>query len=171
MSDTIERENVVTLQGNPVTLLGPDLAVGASAPDFKVVDSGFAPVHLSDFRGKTVLISAVPSLDTGVCALQTKRFSEEAAALPEGVEVLTISMDLPFAQSRFCEAQKVDGIKVLSDHVWHSFGEAYGVMIKGMGLLARSVWVVDSDGRIAYREVVPEVTDHPDYEAALAAVR
>lgn len=168
---TAERHGIVTMKGNPVTLLGPDLGVGAPAPDFRAVDAGFAPVRLSDFRGKVVLISAVPSLDTGVCALQTKRFNDEVQRLPEGVEILTISMDLPFAQKRFCAAEKVDRVKVLADHVWREFGLRYGVLIRDMGLLARSVWVVGRDGKILYREIVPEVAQHPDYEAALAAVR
>ena len=166
-----ERTGLVTMKGTPLTLLGSAAEVGKRAPDFRVVDAGFKPVRLSDFKGKVVLISAVPSLDTGVCSLQTKRFNEEAAKLPKDVQVITISMDLPFAQKRFCEAEKVKNIPVLSDTVWRELGQNYGVVIKDMGLLARSIFVVGKDGRITYAQVVPELTNHPDYDAALAAAR
>ena len=165
----IERNGVVTARGNPLTLLGPELKVGQPAPAFEGVDGGFKPVKSSNFAGQVLLISAVPSLDTGVCAIQTKRFNEEAAKLPKDVVVLTISQDLPFAQARFCAAEKVGGIKVLSDHVSRSFGLGWGVLIKENGLLARSVWVVGRDGKIAYAQIVPELTQQPDYAAALAA--
>ncbi len=168
---TEEREGVVTMKGDPLVLLGPQLEVGDEAPGFTAVDRGLQPVSLSDFAGRTVLISAVPSVDTSVCSLQTKRFNEEAAALPEDVAVVTISMDLPFALDRFCGAEGIDRIQVLSDHAQASFGGAYGVLVKGLRLLARSVFVIDADGRIAHAEIVPELTDHPDYEAALATVR
>ena len=166
-----ERTGLVTIHGKPLTLLGPDLKVGDAAPDVRVVDSGFAEVKLSDFRGKTVLVSAVPSLDTPVCSIQTKRFNEEAEKLPDGVVVLTISMDLPFAQSRFCGAENIKKIKVLSDHVHREFGLMFGVLIQENALLARSVWVVSPQGRIAYRQIVSELTSEPDYAAALAAVK
>lgn len=166
-----ERTGVVTAHGSPITLLGPDLKVGDSAPDFTVVDEAFRPVRLGDFRGKTVLISAVPSLDTGVCSLQTKRFNDEAEKLPSGVAVLTVSTDLPFAQTRFCGAESIKNIRVLSDSVHRDFGLRYGVLIKDMGLLARSIWVIGPDGRIRYREIVSELTHHPDYDRALATVR
>ena len=166
-----EREGLVTVHGRPVVLLGCDTKVGDAAPDFRVVDAQFQPVRLSSFKGKPCLISAVPSLDTGVCALQTKRFNDEIRDLPPGVIVMTISADLPFAQKRFCEAEKVDRILVLSDHVWHEFGLSYGVLIKDMGLLARSIFVVGRNGHVAYREIVDELTNHPDYDAALAAIR
>jgi thiol peroxidase len=165
------RKGVVTMKGEPLTLLGPELHVGDRAPDFTAVDRQWHKVKLSDFAGKVVLISAVPSVDTSVCSLQTKRFNEEAAGLPASVAVLTVSQDLPFALGRFCSAEGVERIRVLSDHVDAGFGKAYGVLIKGMRLLARSVFVVDAEGRIAYLEIVPELTDHPDYEAALSAVR
>ena len=166
-----ERTDVVTARGNPLTLLGPDLPVGAAAPDFRVVDGQFQEVKLSDFRGKTVLISAVPSLDTSVCSEQTQRFDREAEKLPGNVVVLTISLDLPFAQSRFCDEESIERIQVLSDHMSRDFGQKYGVLIKEMALLARSVFVISPDGKIAYREIVPELTNHPDYDQALAAVR
>jgi len=168
--DVNERSGLVTIEGNPLTLLGSEIKVGDAAPDFRVVDEGFKPVKLSDFRGKVVLISAVPSLDTGVCAMQTKRFNDEVDKLPENVTVLTVSQDLPFAQKRFCESEKIAKVRVLSDHVWREFGLGYGVLIKDMGLLARAVFVVGADGRVAYCQIVPEVTTHPDYDAALAAV-
>lgn len=166
-----EHEGLVTLKGKPVVLLGTQVKSGDPAPDFRAVDPSFKPVALSGFRGKAVLISAVPSLDTPVCATQTRRFNQEAAGLGSGVQLITISMDLPFAQSRFCEAEKIKGILLLSDHVWREFGPAYGVLIKDMGLLARSIFVVDASGKVTYREIVREVAEEPDYDAALKALR
>ena len=166
-----ERKGVVTLQGNPMTLLGPTLRVGDPAPGFTVVDGKLAPVTLQDFAGKKKLISVVPSLDTPICELQTKRFHEEAARLPGGVAVLTVSMDLPFAQNRFCTTHGIDKIRVLSDYQSASFGMAYGVLIKEVRLLARAIFVVDAKDVIRYLQVVPEVGTHPDYDAALKAVR
>ncbi len=165
------KEGLVTMKGRPLVLLGAQLPVGATAPDFRVVDANFQPVSLGDFRGRPCLISVVPSLDTGVCALQTKRFNDEAANLPAEVVLLTISMDLPFAQKRFCEAEQVERLRILSDHVWREFGSRYGILIRDLGLLARSIFVIDRNGRIAYQQIVPELTEHPDYDAALAAVR
>ncbi len=166
-----EQAGRVTLNGNPLVLLGDQPGVGQEAPEFRVVDGAFKPVSLRDFAGKICLISAVPSLDTPVCSLQTRRFNTEADNLPPGVAVMTISMDLPFAQKRFCEAEKIGRVLVLSDHVWREFGMRYGLLIKGMGLLARAVYVLDGGGRIAYKELVPELTSQPDYDAALNAVR
>ena len=166
-----ERKGVVTFQGNPQTLLGPDVQVGQSGPDFTVVDKEFKPVKLSDFAGRVVVISAVPSLDTPVCSIQTKRFNEEAAKLAEMITVLTISEDLPFAQGRFCSSEEIEGHQVLSDSVGREFGQKYGLLIKGMMLLARSVWVIGKDGVIKYRQIVAELTEEPDYGAALAAVK
>lgn len=160
----------VTMRGKPVTLLGTTVKTDGIAPDFKVVDSTFAPVKLSDYKGQVVLISAVPSLDTGVCSLQTKRFNEEAAKMPSNVVILTISMDLPFAQKRFCEAEKVDRIKILSDCAWREFGQKYGILIKDMGLLSRSIWIIKPDGKVGYREIVSEISTHPDYDLALKNV-
>ena len=168
---TQERENVVTMKGDPLVLLGPALAAGDAAPGFTAVNRQLEPVGLSDFAGRPVLISAVPSVDTSVCSLQTQRFNQEAANLPEDVVLITISMDLPFALDRFCGAEGIDRIQVLSDHTQASFGEGYGVLLKGLRLLARSVFVIDADGTVAYAQIVPELTDHPDYDAALAAVR
>jgi thiol peroxidase len=168
---TQERTGVVTMQGSPLTLLGPELKAGDAAPDFTAVDRKLDKVGLSDLKGKTVLISAVPSVDTSVCSLQTQRFNKEAASLPDNVVVVTISQDLPFALDRFCGAEGIENLHVLSDHVDASFGLAYGVLIKELRLLARSVFVVGSDGKLKYLQIVPEVTEHPDYDAALRAVR
>ena len=165
-----ERTGVVTMKGAALTLLGPKLGIGDAAPDFRVVDAGFKEVRRSDFTGKPLLISVVPSLDTGVCSLQTKRFNEEATKLT-GVEVLTISQDLPFAQKRFCEAEKIGNTRVLSDHVRREFGLNYGVLIKENALLARSIFVIGKGGKLRYVEIVPELTQHPNYDAALSAAR
>jgi thiol peroxidase len=166
-----ERKGIVTLKGNPMTLLGPALGPGDRAPAFTVADGGLAPVSFADFAGKRKLISVVPSLDTPICELQTKRFHEEAAKLPEEVAVLTVSMDLPFAQTRFCTTHGIQKIRVLSDYRDAAFGLAYGVLIKEVRLLARSIFVVDAQDAIRYVQIVPEISSHPDYDAALAAVR
>ena len=168
---TQERTGVVTMQGSPLTLLGPELKVGDAAPDFTAVDRNLDKASLTDLKGKTVLISAVPSVDTSVCSLQTQRFNKEAAALPGKVVIVSISQDLPFALDRFCGAEGIENLHVLSDHVEASFGLAYGVLIKELRLLARSVFVVGPDGTLKYLQIVPEVTEHPDYDAALDAVR
>ncbi len=165
-----ERTGVITFQGNPLTLLGPELKVGDSAPEFSVVDGEFNPVKSAEFAGKVLLVSAVPSLDTPVCQLQTKRFNQEAEKLPRAVEVLTLSEDLPFAQGRFCGAEGISKVKVLSDHVSRDFGLSWGLLIKELSLLARAVAVVKG-GKVLHLEVVPEITEHPDYDAALAAAR
>jgi thiol peroxidase len=167
----LQRKGIVTIHGQPLTLLGPELKVGDKAPAARLADAEFKEVKLAEFRGKTVLISAVPSLDTPVCSIQTKRFNDEAEKLPENVVVLTISQDLPFAQSRFCGAEKIRKIRVLSDHVRREFGKRYGILIRENALLARSVWVISPDGKIAYREIVPELTREPDYIKALAAAK
>lgn len=166
----MERPNAVTFRGNPLTLIGNELKPGDPAPDATVIDQNLNPVNIHSFRGHTLLISVVPSLDTGVCSAQTKRFNEEASKLPESVKVLTISMDLPFAQKRFCGAENIDKIEVLSDHREGAFGQAYGTLVKELRILSRAVFVVDADGIIRYVEYVPEITQHPNYEAALQAV-
>ena len=166
-----ERQGGVTFKGNPMTVIGPQLKVGQRAPEFTVLAQDLSPVTLASSRGKVRLISVVPSLDTPVCDAQTKRFNEEAATLPAKVEVLTISMDLPFAQKRWCGTANVDRLTTLSDHREASFGTAYGTLIKDLRLLARSIFVVDADDTLQYVEYVPEVTSHPQYDAALAAVR
>jgi len=165
-----ERANAVTFQGQPLTLLGPELSAGDAAPDATLLGNDLSDVSLSGFRGKVCLISVVPSLDTGVCDAQTRRFNEAAAGLGENVVILTVSMDLPFAQARWCGAAGVDQVVTLSDHRTGAFGEAYGVLIKELRLLTRAIFVVDTEGVIRHVEIVGEVTNHPNYEAALAAV-
>ena len=166
-----ERTGVITFKGNPMTLIGPDVGVGQNAPDFKVVDTGLQPVSLGDSAGKVRLITSVPSIDTPVCDTMTRKFNEEAAKLPDDVVVYTISLDLPFAQKRWCGNAGIEKVKTLSDYQDRSFGLNYGVLIKELKLLARAVFVVGKDGKIAYREIVKEVTAEPDYAAALAAVK
>ncbi|MEE2024564.1 thiol peroxidase [Alkalimonas mucilaginosa] len=163
LSDVRAGQQQVVLQGHPVE-------VGQQAPDFRVVDQQFKAVSLADFTGKPVLISVVPSVDTGTCSLQTKRFNEEVARLPADVVLLTISTDLPFAQRRFCEQEAVDALQVLSDAVWRDFGSNYGLLIKDMGLLARTVLLIDQKGVIRYIQKVKSLANEPDYQDALDAL-
>lgn len=166
-----ERAGIVTLHGDPVTLVGDEIGIGDRAPSFDAVGTDLSPVRLEDFKGKTLIISAVPSLDTPICDLQTRRFNSEAAALGGGAAVLTISVDLPFAQKRWCGAAGADAVKVASDHRDTSFGLAYGVLIKGLRLLARSIFIVDREGIVRYAQIVKEIATEPDYDAALAAAK
>ncbi|MGA2146931.1 MAG: thiol peroxidase [Bryobacteraceae bacterium] len=166
----MERPGATTLRGNPLTLVGPELKPGDPAPDFALVDNALKPVTLKDTGTHVRIISVVPSLDTPVCDAQTKRFNEEAAKLPD-VDILTVSMDLPFAQKRWCGAFGVDKIKMLSDHREASFGSRYGTLIKELRIESRAIFVVDRENTINYAEYVKEVADHPNYEAALAAAR
>ena len=158
------------MRGNPMTLVGPELKPGDAAPDFSVVDSSLKPVTLADTAGHVRIVSVVPSLDTPVCDAQTKRFNEAAASLP-GIDILTVSMDLPFAQKRWCGAFGVDNVKMLSDHVDGSFGSNYGTLIKELRIESRAIFVVDPENKIRHAEYVKEVADHPNYEAALSAAR
>ena len=167
----MERKGIVTIHGNPLTLLGPDLKVGDKAPEFTVLDSDLKEVRLKDFEGKVKVISVTPSLDTPVCDIQARRFNQEAAGFSADVAVLNISMDLPFAIARFCNAAGIDKVKTLSDHRDASFGNAYGVLIKELRLLARSIFVLDSDNIIRHKEIVSEVTNHPDYDSVVALIR
>src|SRR5699024_2449823 len=160
----------VTFNEDPVTLLGNEISAGDKAPDFTVLTNDLQEVSLSDYKGKIKLIAAVPSVDTGVCSDETKRFNEEADKL-DNVQVLTISMDLPFAQGRWCAANGVKNLDTLSDHRNADFGEKYGVLIKELRLLARAVFVVDSNDNVTYVEYVDEVTTHPDYDRALEAAQ
>ncbi|MGG0464536.1 thiol peroxidase [Priestia aryabhattai] len=160
----------VTFAGNPVTLLGNQLQVGEKAPNFTVLSNDLSEVTLNDSKGYVRLISVVPSIDTGVCDAQTRRFNEEAAKL-DNVKVLTVSVDLPFAQSRWCGSNGIENVQTLSDHRDLSFGEAFGVAIKELRLLARSVFVIDSNDLVTYAEYVDEVTEHPNYEAAIEAAK
>jgi Peroxiredoxin len=167
----MERTGVITFQGKPFTLLGTPVKKGDKAPDFTLLANDLSPRKLGDYKGKTLIFSVVPSLDTGVCDMQTRRFNQEAAALGEHVRILTVSCDLPFAQARWCGAAGVTQLETLSDHYDLSFGMAYGVVIKELRLLTRSIFVVDANGIITYEEIVPEVTHEVNFDAALAAAK
>ncbi len=166
-----EREGAVTLKGNPVTLLGSERRAGDIAPDAELTANDLSPVNISSYKGKVCIISAVPSLDTPVCDMETRRFNTEADKLGDDVVILTISTDLPFAQARWCGAAGVDKVLTLSDHRSGEFGEKYGVMIKGLRILARALFVLDREGVIQYVQLVPEVGQEPDYEAVLSAAK
>jgi thiol peroxidase len=177
-----ERKGIITMKGRPLTLIGPDLAIGGKAPDFSAISgdprdvtlsdfSDLREMKLDDFSGKVKVISAVPSLDTPVCDLQLRRFNTEAAKLPADIVVLNISMDLPFAISRFCTTASIDKAMALSDYRDAAFGTAYGVLIRELRLLARSIFILDKEDLLRYREIVPEQSNHPDYEKALGALR
>jgi thiol peroxidase len=166
-----EREGAITVKGNPLTLLGNQVKVGDSAPDCQVLDNDLSPVGLASFRGKVCIICSVPSLDTPVCDTETRKFNEQATQLGENVAVLTVSMDLSFAQKRWCGAAGIESVLTLSDHRDGAFGAAYGVLIKELRLLARAVFVVDKAGTIRYIQLVHELTEEPDYDGALKAVK
>ena len=161
----------VTMKGQPLSLTGQEIKVGEPMPGCEVLNQDLSPVNLSEFQGKVCVITTVPSLDTSVCDIMTRKFNEEATALGDDVVVLAVSMDLPFAQKRWCSAANIDNVHVLSDHKTASFGQAFGVLIKDLRLLARAVFVVDKEGVIRYIEIVDELTNEPDYEAALKAVK
>lgn len=165
-----ERSGAVTLRGNKMTLMGPELKPGQKAPDFEAVSDSLQPVNLDKTGHSVRIFSVIPSLDTPVCDAQTKRFNEEVEKL-KGVDIFSISMDLPFAQKRWCGAYGVDRVKMLSDHKTGSFGEQYGTLIKELRIESRALFVVDSDNTLRYVEYVPEVADHPNYDAALAAAK
>ncbi len=167
----IERAGLVTMKGRPVTLLGDPVKVGDAAPDFEVIAKDLSPVRFSLFHGKFCIISSVPSLDTSVCSVQTLKFNEQAGKFGPDVITITVSMDLPFAQKRWCEAENAENIHVFSDHQYASFGMRYGVLIKELRLLARSVFVVDRDGLIRYMQIVNELTNEPDYQLPLDIVK
>jgi len=166
----VERFGMVTMHGNPLTLVGDEIKVGQPAPDAVLLDNDLNPVALSAYRGKNLIIASVPSLDTPVCDLETRRFNAEAAKLSSEVVVLTISMDLPFAQKRWCGAAGVDHVKTLSDHQDAAFGLAYGMLIMELRLLARAIFVVDKSGVVRYVQLVKEASQEPDYAAVLEAV-
>ena len=163
-----ERQGVITFKGNPLTLVGPDIKVGEKAPDFTVLANDLSPVTLQSSKGKTRLLVSVPSIDTPVCDTEVRRFNQEAAKL-QNVEVLIISMDLPFAQTRWCGAAGIEAVKTVSDHRDQSFGTNYGVLIKELRLDARAIFVVDVNDVLIYKEIVTEVTNEPNYQAALEA--
>jgi thiol peroxidase len=166
-----ERTGVATLKGNPLTLIGGEVKVGDQAPDFTLNKNLNDTASLKDYAGKIKLVSVVPSIDTGVCSTQTRRFNEEAAGLGDNVVVLTVSVDLPMAQARWCGAEGVERVVMLSDYKNRSFGEAYGVLIKEIQLLMRSIFVIDGDNKVRYVEYLEEMTAEPNYDKAVAAVK
>ncbi|KID58607.1 redoxin [Pseudoalteromonas luteoviolacea] len=161
----------VTAGGKPVTLLGSGVAIGDQAPNFKVVNGDFTPVSLSEFEGKAVLISVVPSLDTGICSLQTKYFNEKVASEYPNIAMLTISTDLPFAQKRFCKQEGVDKVQTLSDAVWRNFGEQYGLLIKDMGLLSRAVFILDKNHKVKYKQLISNLASEPNYDEVISTLK
>jgi thioredoxin-dependent peroxiredoxin len=165
-----ERKGVITFQGNPLTLVGPELNTGDKAPDFVLLDGDLKECSLKDFAGKIKVISVTPSLDTPVCDMQARRFNQEASRLGEDIIIINVSMDLPFAISRFCAAAGIERVKAFSDHRDASFGDAYGVLIKELRLLARAVFIIDKKDIVQYREIVPEITHLPDFDAALRVI-
>ncbi len=166
----LERPGLITMKGKPLTLVGQEVKAGDPAPDFRVVANDLSEFRFSSLKGQVCVISSVPSLDTPVCDLETRRFNDEAAKLGATVNLLTISMDLPFAQKRWCGAAGVERVKTYSDHRDAAFGQAYGVLIKELRLLARAVFVVSKGGKVQYVQLVKELTNEPDYDAVLKAV-
>lgn len=166
-----EHPGAVTFKGAPLTLLGPVRNVGDDAPDATVIDNDLNEVQLGSYKGKIVVLTTVPSLDTPVCDTMTRMFNKKATELSENVVVLTISMDLPFAQARWCGNHDIENVETLSDHRDAAFGEAWGLLVKELRLLARSVWVVNAEGDIVYKELVTEIADEPQYDKAIEAVR
>lgn len=165
-----ERKGAITFQGKPLTLVGPEITTGQKAPDFRLLATDMSEVSLEQSKGKVRVLSVVASLDTPVCDQQTQKFEAEAGRLPD-VAIYTISMDLPFAQARYCGAHNIKSLKTLSDHRDASFGMAYGVLIKEMRLLGRAIFIIDRDGAVRYVEYVKELTQHPDYDRALEALK
>ncbi len=167
----MERKGIVTMKGNPLTLIGPEIKVGNKAPDFAVLDAGLKEYNLKDFAGKIKIISVTPSLDTPVCDMQARRFNQEASQLGNDIVILNISMDLPFAISRFCTIAGIDKVTALSDHREASFGASYGVLIKELRLLARSIFVVEKNDIVVYMAIVPELTNPPDFTSPLSMAK
>lgn len=166
-----ERTGAITFNDNPLTLIGDEVKVGDAAPDFSLITTDLGTATLADYEGKVLVIATVPSLDTPVCDMETRRFNSEAAALGDDVKILAVSMDLPFAQARWCGAAGADAVQTLSDHKEASFGEDWGVLIKELRLLTRAVFVVGKDGKVQYVEYLREITEEPDYNSALEAVK
>ncbi|MFA4875438.1 MAG: thiol peroxidase [bacterium] len=166
-----ERKGAVTFQGNPLTLVGDEVKVGERAPDAELLDNALAPVKLSSFRGRIAIVTSVPSLDTPVCDMETRRFNQEAGKLGQDVVVLAVSMDLPFAQKRWCAAAGVEWVRTLSDHRSAGFGTAFGVLIKELRLLARSVFILDREGIVRYAQHVKEITNEPNYDEVFSAAK
>ncbi len=161
----------ITMKGEPLTLSGTEVNIGQKAPDFEVLDNELKTVTLSSWAGKTLIICSVPSLDTSVCDTETRKFNEKAAQLGSNVTIIVVSMDLPFAQKRWCGAAGIQNVKTLSDHRDASFGKAYGVLIEELRLLARAVFIVDKKGILRYKQIVPEITNEPDYDGCLEAIK
>ncbi len=166
-----ERTGIITMHGNPLTLLGSEIKTGDAAPDATLLDNDLNPVKISSYRGKVCVISSVPSLDTPVCDIETRRFNKEAEDLGNDVIILTVSMDLPFAQKRWCGAAGVDRVITLSDHRDASFGNAYGMLIKELRLLARAVYVLDRKGIVRYIQIVNELSKEPDYAKVIEEIK
>ena len=167
----LERKGAVTFQGNPLTLVGTEVKVGDALPDIELLANDLTPVKLSSYRGKVCVIATVPSLDTAVCDVETRRFNQEAGKLEANVSILAVSMDLPFAQKRWCGAAGIEWVRTLSDHRDAHLGQSLGVLIKELRLLARAIFVVDREGRISYVQLVKEISKEPDYDAVLEAVK
>ena len=169
----MSRSGAITFKGNPMTLAGEAVTVGQAAPDFTLhyFEGGMQTLGLADLRGKPTLLSVVPSLDTGVCAIQTKKFNEQLAGMGDAINAVTISLDLPFAMNRFCGAEEITNLRVGSDYQDRSFGNAWGTLIEELKILCRACFVLDSNGNVVYAEYVGEVTDEPNYDAALAALK
>jgi len=167
------RSDAITFKGTPMTLLGEELKAGMPAPEFLIhyFEGGLKSITLADLKGKPSIVSVVPSLDTGVCQLQTKRFNSELSDMGDKINALTVSRDLPFAMNRFCGAEGIKSMKVGSDYQTGNFGLSYGLMIDELKLLARAVYVLDSNGKVVYGQIVPEVAQEPDYAPALAALK
>lgn len=166
-----ETNHLVSAGNKSITLLGKQILQGDIAPDFTVVDTNFSPVKLSDFSGKNIFISVVPSVDTGICSLQTQRFNQEVSSLGENTVFLTISNDLPYAQARFCKNEKITNMKILSDSVWRDFGEKYGLLIKDMGLLTRAIFIINPQAKVTYKELVSDISHLPNMEKALDTLK
>lgn len=166
-----ERAGAITFKGNPMTLVGPEVKTGAAAPGFTAIGNDMKPVELKNYKGKVVILSSVPSLDTPVCDIETKRFNQEAGKLGDKVAVLTISMDLPFAQRRWCGASDVKNLTTLSDFKDRQFAQAWGLYIKELGLLARAVYVIDKEGKVQHAQLVPEIAQEPNYDAVIEAAK
>lgn len=169
----MSRSGAITFKGTPLTLAGEAVAAGQAAPDFTLhyFDNGMQAITLADVKGKPTLLSVVPSLDTGVCATQTKKFNESLGELGDKINALTVSLDLPFAMNRFCGAENITNIRSASDYQDRNFGKNYGTLIEELKILTRAIFVLDADGKVTYAEYVPEVTSEPNYDAALAAVK
>ena len=167
----MDRKNIVTMKGSPLTLTGEEVKVGQPARDFKVLDHSLVETTLSNFKDKVKLIASVPSLDTPVCDTEIKRFNDEASKLSKDLAIIFISMDLPFAQKRFCQSYDINKVKTLSDHKDADFGLKYGVLIKELRLLARAIFIIDKKDIVRYIQMVPELSHQPDYDAALAELK